>query len=1109
MPSRRTSLISADGTSVPVAPGVTMSAEALALASAGAAAPAPAAAPPAAPATTSTNTSAPAAPAAPAEVALVVAADAAAAAAAPPPSVPGPGGSLPPPTLAAQQVRARQHRQMALLAQEELARRSAEHQHQQRLAAATAAVPGVSAARVGALSPGALAAGVDIAGHGLPPPSSLALPPGAASAAGAAAGGIGGPRSALEARQLREMAAVEMELRQLRQMQAVQQRAFERDQVQRQQLRAAAVATGGGNPPPAAHHHHPPHAAAAAAAAHHRHHLAGLGRGVGVGVGVGSALTGTLGGGLGGHGRGAAGAVAGLAGLGGGLIERPSSAGPLGAAANLLRHVGGSPPLRGIAAGAGVGAGAGAGAPGTTSTPGAATAALAGAKLKRPHSAGPLGFMADLMDETGDGVGTSRADAGGAAAGAGTATAGTGAGAGDSRDAPGIPRRHSAGALQTFTDLLNDADSDEDDDDDDKPTSAGSSTKISGVHAESGDDAILSPRIAAAQARVEALEKQLELVRRQQQVRAKAIGVGVPKAGAGAAGSPPAAAAAPTGSAASTDPAVAPHIAAAQARADALEKKLAQQKELQHGIQEELLQLRDAEAPDARIAAAQARVDALEKQLADGAAAKEGAAAAGEAEAPAVPAATAAPVVAAAVAPETAEAQAVASVATVPAAALAALPFQRLDSNPRRPTRNSGFPLPLMSTKDDKYVPPKIKSLDGFRAAFAKMRANMKSKSNKRKASEISSAGNAGGAEENDKSTVVDDKIPLPEATFNGDIFSNMIYRGKIDLTEQDWTVTGMYSINEKSKAAEKIRQYQAEQILLQKVEAAKAEAAAVRAASEAAAVAAPVAPGTQPTKRKKGWTAEQEQMIAELKRQKAELDEKLARHQATKSKEKTAPSPAPKPALGGGSLLPPILPNAAIVIPKAPADPSTGSGPTQDANKEAEETINEPEQEASRALPPASVKTSDIRPLVSNEAMGAASTLLDLMPRVAKNESAAGDEKVQIQDHQTEPEKDSKMGLENGTKRSSEEMAGESTMDRGPLSPNSEDKMMTDLQTMGKRKKARRLTPPGGETSAPNALVGAGEKVEEEAKTVAVSDTGGSVVAGAETGGFVSNGSN
>ena len=823
---------------------------------------------------------------------------------------------------------------------------------------------------------------------------------------------------------------------------------------------------------------------------------------------MGSALTGTLGGGLGGHGRGADGAVAGLAGLGGGRIERPSSAGPLGAAANLLGHVGGSPPLRGIAAGPGVGAGVGAGAPGTASTPGAATAALAGAKLKRPHSAGPLGFMADLMDETDDGVGTSRAEAGGAAAGAGTATAGTGAGAGDSRDAPGIPRRHSAGALQTFTDLLNDADSD---DDDDKPASAGAPTKISGVNAESGDDAILSPRIAAAQARVEALEKQLELVRQQQQARAKAIGVGVPRAGAGAAGSPPTAAAA-TGSTASTDPAVAPHIAAAQARADALEKKLAQQKELQHGIQEELLQLRDAEAPDARIASAQARVDALEKQLADGAAASKEVAAAGEAEAPAVPAAKAAPVVAAAVAPETVDAQAAASVATVPAAALAALPFQRLDSNPRRPARNSGFPLPLLSTKDDKYVPPKIKSLDGFRAAFDKMRTNMKSKSNKRKASEMSIAGNAGGAAENDKSTVVDDKIPLPEATFNGDIFSNMIYRGKIDLTEQDWTVTGMYSINEKSKAAEKIRQYQAEQILLQKVEVAKAEAAAARAASEAAA--APAAPETQSSKRKKGWTAEQEQMIAELKRQKAELDEKLARHQATKSKEKAAPSPAPKPALGGGSLLPPILPNAAIVIPKAPADPSTGSGPAQDASKEAEKTTKEPEQEASRALPRASVKPSDIRPLVSNEAMGAASTLLDLMPRVPKNEYAAGDEKVQIQDHQKEAEKDSQMGLENGTKRSADEMVGESTMDQGPLSPNSEDKMMTDLQTMGKRKKVRRLTPPGGETSAPNALVGAGEKVEEEAKTVAANtvaapDTGGSVANGAATGGGVSNGSN
>lgn len=1020
-----------------------MTAEALALASAGAAAPAPAAAPPAAPASTS-SMAAPVAPAAPAPAAGAVTA-AAAAAVAPPPSI-----------LAAEQVRARTHEQMTLLAQEELARRSAERRHQQRLAAAAAAVPGAPATRVGALSPGALAAGVDMAGaHGLPPSSSssLAFPPSAAAAAAGgaipgAAGGVGGARSALEVQNLREMAAVELELRQLRQMQAVQQRGFERDQIQRQHLRAHAVA-------------------------HHRQHLAGLG-------GYRSGR-----GGLGGHSGGAAGAVAGLAGFGattaaaaattvgegGGLRERSSSAGSLGAAANLLGHVGGSsPPLRGIAAGAGARARAL-----STSKPGATTAALAGAKLKRPHSAGPLGFMADLMDETDDGVGTSRADAGGAT--------GTGASAGVSKDVPGLSRSHSAGALQTFTDLLNDADSDDDDDDDDKPTNAGALKKTSGVDAEGGDDdAIISPRIAAAQARVEALEKQLELVRQQQQARAKAIGVGVLGAGAGA-----------------TDPAVAPHIAAAQARVDALEKKLAQQTELQHGIQEGLLPLRDAEASDARIAAAQARVDALEKRLADGAAAAKARAAAG---AQAVPAATAAAVVPAALAPETAEAQAAASVTTVPAVALAVLPFQRLDSNPRRPARNSGFPLPLMSTKDDKYVPPKIKSLDGFRAAFDKMRTNMKSKSNKRKVSELSSAGNADGAGENDKSTVVDDKIPLPEATFNGDIFSNMIYRGKIDLTAQDWTVTGMYSINEKSKAAEKIRKYQAEKIFLQKVEAAKVEAAAARAASEAVAAAATAtaAPETRPAKRKKGWTAEQEQVIAELKRQKAELDQKLARHQAAKSKEKGAASPAPKPALGGGSLLPPILPNAAIDsstgIPKAPADPSTANGPTQDANKEAEKTNKEPEP-------------SDIRPSVSNEALGAASTLLDLIPQVGKNEPATGDEKVQIQ--QQEPEKDSQMGLENGTKRSADDMVAESTTDQGPLSPNSEDKMMTDLQTMGKRKKAR-LTPPapGGETSTPNALVGTCEKVNEEAKTVAVgavaaSDTGGSVAAeGAATGGGV-----
>lgn len=184
-----------------------------------------------------------------------------------------------------------------------------------------------------------------------------------------------------------------------------------------------------------------------------------------------------------------------------------------------------------------------------------------------------------------------------------------------------------------------------------------------------------------------------------------------------------------------------------------------------------------------------------------------------------------------------------------------------------------------------------------------------------------------------------------------------MIYRGKIDLKEEDWTVTGMYSINEKSAVVQKIRQRQAEQILYREVEAAKGEAAAAMVAAAATGVS-----GTQPARRKKGWTPEQEQTIAELKKQKAELDKKLARHQAAKSTEKAAAALEAKPGYGGGSLLPPILPNAAIDTstgaPKASVDSSVEGDSAQDANKGAE---------------------------VSNEALGAASSLLDLMPRAAK----------------------------------------------------------------------------------------------------------------------------
>jgi len=640
--------------------------------------------------------------------------------------------------------------------------------------------------------------------------------------------------------------------------------------------------------------------------------------------------------------------------------------------------------------------------------------------------------MADLMDETDDGVGTSRADAAGAG---GTATAAAlgaaapaAANSASASGAAGLFRSHSAGALETFTALLND---DDGDDDDDKPKTAASASENAGANAGAGGNATVPPRIAVvqarAQARVEILEKQLELVRQQQKTTGvKAIGAGSPiRAGAGP-GSPSAAT-----STASTDSPVAPHIAAAQARADALEK---------------LLQMRDAEAPDARIVAAQARAAALEKQLLDEAAAK-------------------------------AEGAKAAPAQTVPAAAFEALPFQRLDSNPRRPARNSGFPLPLLSTKDDKYIPPKIKSLDGFRAAFDLMRANMKSKNNKRKASEMSDARNADCEAENDNSTAADDKIPLPEATFNGDIFSNMIYRGKIDLTEQDWTVTGMYSINERSKAAAKIRQRQTEHILIQKVEVAKAEAAAAMAAP----APGPAAPATQTTKRKKTWTAEQEQTIAELKRQKAELDEKLARHQAAKSKEKATASPAPNPTLGGSSLLPPILPNAAIDprtgTPKAPPGPSAEDVPVQDA-----------EQAAERLIHPASVKPDEIRPLVSNEAMGAASSLLDLIPQVARKAPLGGAEKGQVE---MDPSDDSQKGPENGTKRSADELTAENTTDQGPLSPNSEDKMIIDLETLGKRKKARRLTPSGSGTSAENGTVGVGGKPEEDMKAANTPNTG------------------
>ena len=98
-------------------------------------------------------------------------------------------------------------------------------------------------------------------------------------------------------------------------------------------------------------------------------------------------------------------------------------------------------------------------------------------------------------------------------------------------------------------------------------------------------------------------------------------------------------------------------------------------------------------------------------------------------------------------------------------------------------------------------------------------------------------------------------------------------------------------------------------------------------------------------------------------------------------------------------------------------------------------------------------------------------------MPRAAKKESGVDAE------GQKEPE--------NQKKRSAGELTAVSATDQDQLSPSSENKMMTDLQMMGKRKKARRLTPPGAETPANGLVNVGGEKKSGEEANTAADDTG------------------
>mmetsp|Transcript_22367 Transcript_22367/g.48633 ORF Transcript_22367/g.48633 Transcript_22367/m.48633 type:complete len:663 (+) Transcript_22367:188-2176(+) len=239
--------------------------------------------------------------------------------------------------------------------------------------------------------------------------------------------------------------------------------------------------------------------------------------------------------------------------------------------------------------------------------------------------------------------------------------------------------------------------------------------------------------------------------------------------------------------------------------------------------------------------------------------------------------------------------------------------------NPRRPpTSNSGFPLPRLSSSDNAYLPPKIKSLDGFRSAYNQMKKNIGEGKKKRKVS-VTLGDTENDATSTSVGNVGADDISLPKATVTRDIFASMVHRRRIDLRKHDLSVSGMYSVNISDRIAKTMvpRKQQKER------GAGHEEAAPAPAvlAPVPAPVPAPVdtvkQPHFQPPQKKQRTQhhEQQLQMIADLKKQKAQLDEQYEQMKAAKKREAaqqaTPELHVPQPA----GLLPPILPNSAVGV--------------------------------------------------------------------------------------------------------------------------------------------------------------------------------------------------
>lgn len=817
----------------------------------------------------------------------------------------------------------------------------------------------------------------------------------------------------LELRQLRQMQAMELELRQLQQMQVVQQRQLERGEVQRRQVQEQA-------------------AAAAAATA---------------------------------------------AGRIGEEVERPASAGPL-AVADLLEAEDG-----GTAGGAADGA-----------------AADGGGDLRKVTAA-----------LVGGGIGTSRAEATAVDAGV---SGGDSGGDGDSGGAAGavttkISCSDSAGHLSTFATLMQ------------ASTHSGQTADaLLGAsvpptfasHSATSASSSLPPQIAAAQARADALEGQLAAEQNKEEELAALQKQQQQQLGGG------------------SD--VPPHIAAIQARAQALERQLATEQAEEAAAIQRLRQKRELEREAAIARQLLLQQQQMQMQMYGVGATSSSATGGSESGASSVAAATSA------------------GGSGQPSAAAAAkrlpLPPTKPKPNPRRPPNpcNSGFPLPRLSTVEDAYVPPKIKSLDGFRSAYQRMRKNLDDGKRKKKRKASVALGDEKREMDMDNDDDDDDgdgqDIPLPKATFTGDIFSNMICRGRIDLKEHDLTITGMYSVNGPGRIVEdQPTQHQKQQ------QEEEEEEGHAQVASDAPAAPAETAP--QPPPRKKQKTPEQLQMIAELKRQKAMLDEQLARYeQLNSAKEKgveeepapvkakaDAPEPAAQPVAApqpeqevkpqsAQGLLPPILPNTAMEVNKG--QPQCQEESVQQkleaiarleqekAQLEREKAILDARLAAKRDVAPAQlqqaqaqdllppillnsligkqgpegaanptdgepsamavengtkpVSSAHPRPLVSNIPLGAAASLLGLVSQPQAKESP-----------QPETESDIPTASEDNTKKRGIDalasISAPATEEPVPYSPRTEERMKNDLETIGKRKKARRLSKEGVEESAVETMPG------------------------------------